>query len=616
MAFLSSFYPQPVVAGTTAGTYAEGNDSRIVGAAQKASNLSDLASVSTARTNLQLGNSATRNVGTGSTQVAAGNHNHSNATESAAGFLSASDKIKINGIAAGAEVNVNADWNATTGDAAILNKPSTFTPSSHTHVASDITDFASAVGAISPAADWNTLSNKPSTFPPSSHTHQASDINSGTFNIARIPTGSTSSTVSLGNHGHELNSLAATGIVFGKVLTSTGSNSASWENPSGSGDVEEAPEDGVIYGRKDADWVNITEPANLQIRRGTAEEAEAITPLEGEPIWETDTKVLRVGDGSTLGGIAVGNFPLKGSVSTVDETGIIDDVEYFLGGELGKIQINDELELRGYDGDLDFTHVAGGARGEGSLDFQMVRSQESQIASGVSSTIIGGRENTASGNQSAIISGQNVTCSGFRSLAIGGSNISITASGGICIAGTGSGTVAGENSIVIGSGGETTSNAFNSVCFSEAISDRPYMTAKRLGSGQFTGRSQSIEFGLRAKTTSATPKEMEATTTVNNKFSIPNNVAVFGTIEICAIEEANATEAAHYIRKFAIQNLGGTTQLIGTVTSIGTDYESDSGYDVSITADNTNDLLKVEVTGDSSKTLRWLAVIKAIEIAI
>lgn len=32
MASLSAYYPQPVVAGTTAGTYAEGNDSRIVGA--------------------------------------------------------------------------------------------------------------------------------------------------------------------------------------------------------------------------------------------------------------------------------------------------------------------------------------------------------------------------------------------------------------------------------------------------------------------------------------------------------------------------------------------------------------------------------------------------------
>ena len=33
------------------------------------------------------------------------------------------EKEKLNGIAAGAEVNVNADWNATSGDAQILNKP-------------------------------------------------------------------------------------------------------------------------------------------------------------------------------------------------------------------------------------------------------------------------------------------------------------------------------------------------------------------------------------------------------------------------------------------------------------------------------------------------------------
>lgn len=33
------------------------------------------------------------------------------------------EKTKLANIAAGAEVNVNADWNAVTGDAAILNKP-------------------------------------------------------------------------------------------------------------------------------------------------------------------------------------------------------------------------------------------------------------------------------------------------------------------------------------------------------------------------------------------------------------------------------------------------------------------------------------------------------------
>lgn len=44
-------------------------------------------------------------------------------TTALAGLMLPSDKTKLNGIAAGAEVNVNADWNATEGDAQILNKP-------------------------------------------------------------------------------------------------------------------------------------------------------------------------------------------------------------------------------------------------------------------------------------------------------------------------------------------------------------------------------------------------------------------------------------------------------------------------------------------------------------
>lgn len=45
------------------------------------------------------------------------------ATTTNAGVMSAADKSKLDGIAAGAEVNVNADWNAVSGDAQILNKP-------------------------------------------------------------------------------------------------------------------------------------------------------------------------------------------------------------------------------------------------------------------------------------------------------------------------------------------------------------------------------------------------------------------------------------------------------------------------------------------------------------
>jgi hypothetical protein len=52
----------------------------------------------------------------------------------------------------------------------------------------------------------------------------------------------------------QIGSRAATA---GKVITSDGAGNASWETVSGGGGVEEAPIDGTLYGRKDADWVEV-----------------------------------------------------------------------------------------------------------------------------------------------------------------------------------------------------------------------------------------------------------------------------------------------------------------------------------------------------------------------
>jgi hypothetical protein len=59
-------------------------------------------------------------------------------------------------------------------------------------------------------SSWNDLTDKPSTFPPATHTHAAADITSGTLALARIPTGTTSSTVALGDHTHTFGTTAGT----------------------------------------------------------------------------------------------------------------------------------------------------------------------------------------------------------------------------------------------------------------------------------------------------------------------------------------------------------------------------------------------------------------------
>jgi hypothetical protein len=54
----------------------------------------------------------------------------------------------------------------------------------------------------------------------SSHTHAATDITSGTLALARIPTGTTSSTVALGNHTHSSYATTSGGITAITVVAS------------------------------------------------------------------------------------------------------------------------------------------------------------------------------------------------------------------------------------------------------------------------------------------------------------------------------------------------------------------------------------------------------------
>ncbi|MCG6835687.1 phage tail protein, partial [Moraxella catarrhalis] len=67
----------------------------------------------------------------------------------------------------------NVSWSA------ISNKPTNFTPSSHRHAISDITNLQRELDNKAPrnhSHTWNSITNKPANFTPSAHRHAIGDI--------------------------------------------------------------------------------------------------------------------------------------------------------------------------------------------------------------------------------------------------------------------------------------------------------------------------------------------------------------------------------------------------------------------------------------------------------
>ena len=99
----------------------------------------------------------------------------------------------INMVCTGYTVRVQSAATADSANAVtwgnVSGKPSTFTPSSHTHTKSQITDFPTSMPASDvyswakasskPSYSWSEITSKPSTFAPSSHTHTKSQVGLG-----------------------------------------------------------------------------------------------------------------------------------------------------------------------------------------------------------------------------------------------------------------------------------------------------------------------------------------------------------------------------------------------------------------------------------------------------
>jgi hypothetical protein len=214
----------------------------------------------------------------------------------------------------------------------------------------------------------------------------------------------------------------------------------------------------------------------------------------------------------------------------------------------------------------------------------MVGGGYSNTAQVYGSLVCGGRFNFATGNtDSAICGGSDNLASGPASFIGGGLN---NTSSGYCS--------------MVGGG-------------KDGLADRYGMVANASGKFSQLGDAQAVMFVMRNLTTTNAPTQLFLNGS-STKLTIPNGKILACTINISGIRSTGAT-GAHYIRKVMIKNVGGTTSLVGTVSTIGTDVEDVAGYDVSITANDTTDTLDVVVTGATDEIIRWTAVVQGLEIA-
>ena len=117
---------------------------------------------------------------------------------------------------------------------------------------------------------------------------------------------------------------------------------------------------------------------------------------------------------------------------------------------------------------------------------------------------------------------------------------------------------------------------------------------------------------LRIKTTDDVPTEL-FTDGTSSRLTIPTDTTWLLDIRIVA-QSAGNDDRAIYHRRCCLTNDGGTTALEGTVQTVGTDIESDANWDVTVTANNTNDALKIEATGVASTDIRWVACVDLVQV--
>ena len=226
--------------------------------------------------------------------------------------------------------------------------------------------------------------------------------------------------------------------------------------------------------------------------------------------------------------------------------------------------------------------VAIGLTAKASGAKSLVIGGEANIASAVLGTVVGGANNTASNNY-AFVAGSTNTGSGYASTVTGRSN--------------------------------TASGFYASAFGFESKATIVGQTARAAGKFAAVGDAQGSTFILRSDTTDATAEAMtttNATADATNQIVAASDTCITFHGTITAMQNGAQAYGGWEIKGMLVNDGGTTTLALGNVSDMAA--TNASSWAVALSADNTNNALKIQVTGEASHNIRWVANVQTSEV--
>jgi hypothetical protein len=301
----------------------------------------------------------------------------------------------------------------------------------------------------------------------------------------------------------------------------------------------------------------------------------------------------------------------------------------------------------------DGTIAGGNKRGTGATDWQKTRLLATGVASGVDSTIGGGKNNLASGSSATIGGGNDNDATGQESFVGGGFGNNATAQQSAICGGNGN-SASSSYSFIGGGQGHTANQTYSAILGgfnNNASGNRSTIAggdnniANSTGSfvsGGYRGTTRSINGNhvfpacsapiattqgctqstlllLARQTTDATATVLASDNNAassTNQVILPNNSAYSFSGEVIA-GVTGAGDTARWTIDGAIKRgaNAASTAMVGTATVTMTHNDAGAAtWVVAVTADTTNGGIAVTVTGAASTTIRWVCKINTTEM--